>query len=211
MIDKYEGFVYPPQPRENGDRLHEAEQEVRALLQVMALTSLISCWTKSDHESSLMWDAYAGAEGVAVRTTFQDLQSAIRSVQPELPVTFGQVEYVDFRQREVPRFGWGPLFHKRIEYRGEDEVRVVLPGPPIIGSQSGKPLGLDPDVDEQRGRHIPVCLGILVKEVVLSPHAPAGLDQLVKSAVRRAGIAACVIPSALTLPPMGLKEGVREG
>ena len=31
----------------------------------------------------------------------------------------------------VARFGWAPLFHKRMEYRGEGEVRAVLPGPPL--------------------------------------------------------------------------------
>ena len=74
-----------------------------------------------------MWEAYAGAEGVAVRTTFQDLQEAIRSVA-ETPITFGQVEYVNLLQDEGPRFGWAPLFHKRIEYRGEERCGHFCPG-----------------------------------------------------------------------------------
>ena len=106
------------------NRLQQAEREVRELLQKYMRAALISCWTESDHESSLMWETYTSEEGVAVRTTVQHLQESIRSV-PELPVTFGQVEYVDYRRKEVPRFGWAPLFHKRMEYRGEGEVRAV--------------------------------------------------------------------------------------
>ena len=127
MEDTYEGFIYPPIPREQGDRLQQAERLGHEVLRRIARTALISCWTESDHESSLMWESYAGAEGVAVRTTFQNLQDSIRSAA-ELPVTFGQVEYVDYRRKEVPRFGWAPLFHKRMEYRGEGEVRAVCLG-----------------------------------------------------------------------------------
>ena len=88
MEDRYEGFIYPPIPREHGDRLQQAEHEARDLLRKIARTALISCWTESGHESSLMWETYADAEGVAVRTTFQRLQESIHSVA-KLPVTFG--------------------------------------------------------------------------------------------------------------------------
>ena len=130
MADRYEGFVYPPESRTDRDRLRNAEVMARALLEKIARTILVSCWTESEHESSLMWATYAGREGVAVRTNFENLQASIRSVA-ELPITFGQVDYVDYREREVPRLGWGPLFHKRMEYRGEGEVRAVLPGPAL--------------------------------------------------------------------------------
>ena len=135
MEDRYEGFIYPPIPREHEDRLQQEEQEVYDVLRKIGRTALISCWTESGHESSLMWETYADADGVAVRTTFQHLQESIHSVA-ELPVTFGQIEYVDYRRKEVARFGWAPLFHKRMEYRGEGEVRAVLPGP---ASQEGVP------------------------------------------------------------------------
>ena len=112
MEDRYEGFIYPPIPREQEDRQQQAERLGHEVLRKIARTALISCWTESDHESSLMWESYAGAEGVAVRTTFQNLQESIRSVA-ELPVTFGQVEYVDYRRKEVPRFGWAPRLGTR--------------------------------------------------------------------------------------------------
>ena len=203
MEDRYEGFIYPPTSREHGDRLQQAEHLGHDVLREIARTALISCWTESGHESSLMWEAYAGAEGVAVRTTFQHLQESIHSVG-KLPVTFGQVEYVDYRRKEVPRFGWAPLFHKRMEYLGEGEVRAVLPGPEW-DVQSNPDIRLviqlDQDVAEQRGRYIPVNLEILVQEVVLPPHTAPWLAQVVKSLMHQSPVRARVTRSAIESPP----------
>ena len=205
MEDRYEGFVYPPAPREQGDRLEQAERLGHDVLRKIARTALISCWTESDHESSLMWETYAGSEGVAIRTTFQDLQESIRSVD-ELPITFGQVEYVDYRRKEVPRFGWAPLFHKRMEYREEGEVRAVLPGPPFLKSglhryQEVPDIRLDPDVADQRGRYIPVNLEILVRELVLPPLATPWFAQVVRSVMHGSPVKTRVTRSAIETPP----------
>lgn len=199
MEDRYEGFICPPPPRDQVDRLQQAESTGRDLLHKIARSALINCWTKSDYESALMWESYANTEGVAVRTTFRDLQESIRS-EGELPVTFGQVEYVNYLQRNAPRFGWAPLFHKRMEYRGEEEVRVLLPGPPwevSVTDPIGTDIRLDPDVSEQRGRYVPVNLDILVKDVVVSPHAAPWFAEVVKSVVRRSEVGACVAHSAI--------------
>ena len=193
-----DSFTRPPR-RDQGDRLHQAEHLGRDLLHKMARSALICCWTKSGHESALMWEAYAGAEGVAVRTTFRDLQESIGSVD-EPPVTFGQVHYVDYLEHEVSRFGWAPLFHKRIEYRGEEEVRALLPGPPwedTITDPKVVDIHLDPDVAEQRGRYVAVDLDILVKEVVVSSQAAPWFAEVVKSVVRRSAVRACVTPSTI--------------
>ena len=202
MEDQYEGFISPPLP---GDHcLNQAEQQVCDLLHKIARTALINCWTMSDHESALMWKAYAGEEGVAIRTTFQDLRQSIGSIA-ELPVTFGQIEYVDYRRREVPRFGWAPLFHKRIEYRGEEEVRGVLPGPSMKDGYStfdeAMTIQLDPDVEKQRGRFISVDLGILIKEVVVSSRTKSRFVEVVKSKVRQASVEVDVRRSSIDQGP----------
>ena len=79
MEDRYEGFISPI-PREHGDRVQQAEHQVNDVLRKSARTALISCWTESGHESSLMWETYADADGVAVRTTFQHLKESIPPV-----------------------------------------------------------------------------------------------------------------------------------
>lgn len=195
MEDRYEGFIYPPPPREPSDPLERAEHFLRSILRKITRTALVSCWTESPYESRLMWTTYAGTEGVAVRTTFHDLRESIRSV-PELPVTFGEVQYVDYRESEVSRFGWAPLFHKRMEYRDENEVRAALPGPPM---DPGKlpDIPLDPDVAEHRGRHISVNLETLVKEVRVPPHAAPWFIEVVKSAIQQSPITASVTQSVI--------------
>ena len=202
MVDKYEGFICPPRPREHGDTHRQAEQDAYELLSSLARKTLVSCWTESEHESNLMWESYAGSEGVAIRTTFQRLQDSIRLVG-EPPVTFGRVEYVDYSQGEVPRLGLSPLFHKRLEYRGEGEVRAVLPAPSPKNWFTGSPVvvapdfSLDPDVDEQRGRYVPVNLEILVEKIVLSPNAKPWFAEVVQSAIRNSAVKARVTRSSM--------------
>ena len=205
MEDNYEGFVFPPMPREQEDRLLEAELLSYRLLREKARACLVSCWMETDYESGLMWKAYAGTEGIAIRTTFQDLRESIRSIA-ELPVTFGQVEYVDFSQTEARRLGWAPLFRKRMEYRDEGEVRAVLPGPPFLPDGFHKvsevpTVRLDLDVAEQRGRYVPVNIDILVKEVVLPPHASPWFAEVVNSVVRRSPIRPQVTRSSIESAP----------
>ncbi len=205
MEDRYEGFISHP-PRKPRDRFQQAERLGREALHEIARSALISCWTEAGHESSLMWTSYAGEEGVAIRTSFHDLQESLRVIDARLPVTFGKVKYIDYGQQHVPRFGWAPLLHKRQEYRGEDEVRAVLPGPPREvrldpGTQKTVDIQLDSDVAEQQGRYIPVNLRILVKDVVVSPHAGPWFAQLVKSVVDRSPVKASVTPSTLRSSP----------
>ena len=214
MEDRYEGFIYPPMPREE-DHLQQVERLSHEMVREIIRTALISCWAESNHESSLMWEHYAGKEGVAVRTTFKDLRDSIRPVA-ERPITFGQVEYVDYSQKEVPRLGRAPLFHKRMEYRGENEVRGMLPGPRWDPDEKAIPrlgipknfIPLDPDVAEQRGRYIPVNLNILVKEVVLPPYATPWFAEVVESIIHGSSIRPRIIRSAIESPPHTLKRGV---
>ncbi len=204
MADKFEGFISPPTSRELGDIVERAERIGWIFLREITQNALINCWTEADHESSLMWTSYANTEGVAIRTTFQDLQASLFSIAPTLPVTFGKVAYVDHRLKELPRFSHAPLFHKRVEYRGEEEVRATLPSPPWEvrldlenPNETNVLITLDSDVAKQRGRYISADLAILIKEVVLHPHSEAWFGRLVQSVVDRSPISVHVAPSSL--------------
>ena len=201
MNDKFEGFIYPPIARERRRNLAKEERNVHDMLDKLAKAGLINCWTESGHESSLMWNTYASDEGVAVRTTFERLQNSMPSAG-EHPVKIGKVEYVDYSQEKVQRFGCWPLFHKRMEYHEEGEVRAVLPPPPWEHDVNPRrQIQLDPDVDEQKGRYIPVNLETLVKEVVLPPHTTPWFAQVVQSIMRQSAIRAPVRRSAMEAPP----------
>ena len=208
MTNTHDGFICYPPPRRPGDRLQSAEHMGYEVLHKMTQNSLINCWTESGHESSLMWNSYAGAEGVAISTTLKDLQVSILSIDPELPVTFGKVVYVDYSKQEVPRFRQAPLFHKRMEYLGEDEVRIALPCPewdirhdPDKANKPIVDISLDPDVAEHRGRYIPIDLKNLVKKVILPPHSTPWFGQLVQSVVDSSPIEVQVTPSSLQSSP----------
>ena len=208
MEDKYEGFIYPLVSPEEGNHLWRIEYSGYVIVREFARTALVSCWTESGYESSLMWEHYAGEEGVAICTTFQNLKDSIRT-DGELPIAFGQVEYVDYNDREVSRLGTAPLFHKRMEYREEGEVRAILPGPHWdperdIRYQGNMPVAhipLDPDVAEQRGRYIPVDLEVLVREVVLPPNSKPWFAEVVESVIRNSSISPRIMRSAIESPP----------
>ena len=197
MDDRYEGFIYPPASRD--DHLRQAESIGRDVLHLFARASLVNCWTQSEHESSLMWKSYAGSEGVAIRTDFRSLGRSILSSEA-LPIVSGGVTYVDYRQTEVPRFGPAPLFHKRLEYREEAEVRVVLPGPPVR-EEIAAPVQLDPDVAKWRGRYIPVDLEVLVHAVVLPPDSTPWFSKVVESVTANSPVASRIECSSIALPP----------
>ena len=208
MDDQYEGFICPPPIRDQGDRLHQVERLGREILHEITQPCLVNCWVNSEHESSLMWTSYAGSEGVAIRSTFQGLQASIRSTNATLPVAFGKVEYVDYHQQETPRFELAPLFHKRVEYRGEEEVRAALPGPPYnVRFDPSNPknpivdMKLDPDVAKQRGRYIPVDLKILVNEIIVAPRSAPWFSQLVQSVVNSSPVEVKITSSTLESLP----------
>lgn len=202
LEDQYEGFIIPPAFREEAGHLHGAETLSCKILHKFTRSCLVNCWAISEFESALMWDKYAGPEGVAIRTTFQDLQDSFGPIPDELPITFGKVEYVDYRQRNIQRFGWAPLFHKRVEFRSEEEMRVLLPGPPWDVTKANPAdvdtlVQLDPDVKSNRGRCVNVDLSTLMKKVVLSPSAPTWFEEVVKSFMRKFQVKAPVVRSSI--------------
>jgi len=208
MNDEYEGFVYPPDPRGKEERLQQAERIAHEVISGIMKTAVVSCWTESEHESSLMWNAYASSEGVAVRTTFQKLKDSICSHDPP-QAHFGRVEYVDYKS-EVPRLDLAPLFHKRAEYREEGEVRIILPGPaydlriyeqhPHDTLEDRVPLAPE-EVVLPRGRYVPVDLEILVKEVVLPPKAASWFAEVVESVIANSSVSPRVVRSSIDSPP----------
>jgi hypothetical protein len=84
----------------------------------------VNCWHMNNHESYLMWKAYAG-RGFAIQTTIERLRAAF-DASPGV-VTGGIVEYVDFERDLTPV---GNVFNhvatKDMPYRDEREFRLVF-------------------------------------------------------------------------------------
>lgn len=119
----------------------------------------VNCWHMNDHESYLMWKAYA-ARGFAVRTTFERVTAALETERPV--VTGGVVEYLDFTRDASPV---GNVFNhvatKDRPYQDEREFRLVL-------------WDRDPRNAEHpklsQGMRVPVKISMLVQKVVRSPY-----------------------------------------
>jgi hypothetical protein len=152
----------PPEGYECQKTDEEIKAEVGRLLEELELgghaelrTTYVSCWHENENESEALWRLYCPptTTGVAVRTTFGDLKLAFND---DLSVKLGRVKYVDFRSQFVGIND--SVFRKRKSLQHEQEVRVVI---------------RDRSENETLGLARPVDLDKLIKEVVISPFAPA--------------------------------------
>lgn len=141
----------------------------------------------NDHESYLMWKAYAG-RGFAIQTTFERVQASFDANPPA--VTGGVVDYVDFA-RDLTSVGnvFNHVATKDMPYRDEREFRLVF-------------WAVDPRNTDYRkegpGVRIRVNVSMLIRQIVRSPyHEPleSKLEELLEhhglslqsSSVRAAG------------------------
>jgi hypothetical protein len=133
----------------------------------------LNCWCMSEHESTHMWEIYAGREpqGIAVRSTYRRLSESITDPRAAF---IGTVKYIDFKAEAIADFGgFTPFLHKRIYFEFEQEIRAVhyLPSP------DNGPAGIQISVDLDR----------LVEEVYVSPKAAPWFSQLVRSLLLKYG------------------------
>jgi len=130
--DPFEGAVavlahdFPVDPRypDFGDA-DRAFEELRRLTK-------ISCWHRAEYESAAMWKLYAGVgKGIAIRTTAQRLQAAIRPfpLAPEYgeeePI-WGPVRYVDLHAERLKVGMEERFFYKHRAFEWEREFRVII-------------------------------------------------------------------------------------
>jgi hypothetical protein len=157
--------------------------------------ALVSCWHNSVHESDAMWKLYAAKKrAVAIQTTVGCLRQAL-GAPPPLPdgffgstaYEFGTVEYIDYSDGFIPPVNLNAqFFRKRLEFRHEQEVRVLVARYPVGPDQT-----IRSDVEPSgKGMACPVELGALVKRVVVAP----GADEKYLNAVVRS--LAQVVPGA---------------
>jgi hypothetical protein len=157
-------------------------------------THFVSCWCLQEEESNLLWRVYAGGgNGVALRTTYRHLASSL----PD-NVFAGVVRYQNYKSGDFDDSNaYTAIMHKRIEYKDEREVRLVidaitdksLPVPyldPVSGNMTpwdrflaALPLGV-----KRR-----VALDFSACEVLVSPFSPTWFGEVVRHVVT------CVCPS----------------
>lgn len=143
-----------------------------------------SCWHMNEHESAGMWSQYVkSGEGLAVRTTFQRLTTALTPAGPS--VAGGIVEYINFETHPTAQFNlytWAVL--KRESFSHEREFRLV-------SMQNPGPDGI----------HVAVRVQDLVEKVFVAPTTPDWMYELVKSLISRYDLDVEVVRSELNQPP----------
>ena len=114
----------------------------------------VNCWNLNNHESAALWEQYIkSTEGVAISTTVDRLERSLEDSGKELK--FGNVEYIDYKNKTIQDGILPTLYHKRMSFEHENEFRISFlnEGDDKIGS----------------GTYLPVDTDILFDKVYLAP------------------------------------------
>lgn len=187
--DKFEGLL-PAATKAQWPSLAEWIRDARS-------QTFVSCWQLNTHESDLMWTGYLGGKkGVVVQTTYQRLTAALATCREAVFVgTIGYMDYEDSVLEEWKRHPniFAPILHKRLEYKDDREIRVVLN---TMSDTALRARGAG-----ETGVRIPIDVDVLIDQVRLMPGAAADLAQQVSEALRSAGLNKPVVASALDKSP----------
>jgi hypothetical protein len=163
------------------DRLGVSEEQretIRGLTDWNRQFSFVNCWMMNTKESDLMWRAYAGANGVAIESTY----GRLRSVLPNW-IFIHEVEYIDYeRDRMINGHSLAPIFYKRKEFADERELRAVVDVFPVGDARR---LGTKP---LPTGNAMEVDFRRLLTRVILSPFPAPDLLKRVEQLIDSAGI-----------------------
>jgi hypothetical protein len=144
----------------------------------MSKSMFISCWQGQECESDMLWIKYAGKPfGVAIRSTYERLDSALPLAFESQEVMLGLVKYGNYQSTEYAldlNNAFNFFMSKRQEHRGDNEVRAILSN-----------FGAD---DQRMGYNVTVLLPTLVEAVVTAPGAPGWFRDLVKHLCVRFGL-----------------------
>lgn len=149
----------------------------------------VNCWHAGEVESEAMWRLYARErDGIAIKAVFAHFRVAFVG---EEAVHVSAVQYRDYRTSRIPFDNMLlTLFHKRLSFQHEREIRALVFGAPPEGS-----------LDDSRGSYCDVDLAKLIGEIVVAPFAEDWFIELVRSAAGRYGLGDRVRTSTLSDDP----------
>ena len=131
----------------------------------------VNSWHLNEEESMAMWRLYSPNHGIAIRSTFERLHSALQDAESE--ISAGMIAYEDMTA--PPPNVSDPLsyaFRKHAAYRDEHEMRLAVVETPTMG------VAFDPHPVSIRIR---VDVDALIDQVVVAPGAPAYLLAAVRT------------------------------
>lgn len=160
--------------------------------QHMKESAFVSCWCM-EPESEAMWKLHCGDNyGVAITVVYQDIEAFFAN--QGLLIT--KVKYLNYQVEEFPLdMLFYPLFHKRLAFAHEKEVRIIkwhsehIPGKRVRGHT---PTDREKKLDEyelkgERGKGISLEFDVerLVRNIVVHPYAHEWYFNTVKLVVEK--------------------------
>ncbi len=169
----------------------------------------VSCWYKSDRESTAMWEIYgANGQGVAICSSEEKLNESLRW-KTTIPC---EVQYIDFIKDKADIINPFDVWkYKRIEFSHECEFRAAstkIPQSP--GVENGFPIFGSVDDQEgfpKEGLDIPVRPDLLIEKVVFSPYAKNWYRSIIIELLSHYGLEKSIITtSELAADPVYPKQ-----
>jgi len=127
----------------------------------------ILCWHMSNHESYLMWKAYA-ERGCAIQTNFERLVASFPDTPPEINGCV--INYIDYERDSLPIGNtFSSVSYKELPYRGENEFRLLFWKTSLINQNY--PVG---------DRHVKIAVDIdmLIENIYINPSKDIDIAEL---------------------------------
>lgn len=159
-----------------------------------------NCWRLGTDENPEIWEQYADGRGVAIETTYRQMEQFISPDQEDLYM--GIVRYLDYEEEYTPtRIFYALYFYKHQTFDGEQEFRVLTNrgGNPIIRTD-GQEMLPKSRPDNPPHINLPADMDALINRIVLSPEADDELRAQVEETLDEHGVSAPVVPSRLDDP-----------
>lgn len=101
------------------------ENDLRRMIKLMQEVTYANCWNVGKYEDSNMWFSYTNeSDGVVLKSSYENIEKAMISYDKRLFV--GEVEYIDFEDKNMEKQPIAPYFYKSNEFRSESEFRFVM-------------------------------------------------------------------------------------
>lgn len=159
-----------------------------------------NCWRLGTDEDPEIWGQYADGRGVAIETTYSQMEQFVAPEQEDLYM--GIVRYLDYEEDFTPTgIFYALYFYKHRMFDGEQEFRVPTNrgGNPIIRTDGQE---TPPEMGQDNPPHInlPADMNTLISRVILSPDADDEVRAQVEATLEEHGVSAPVVPSRLAKP-----------
>jgi hypothetical protein len=206
FLDQTEGL--PPEGHLPSPNLHPLDirdkREIDALMGSIAQfreAFYINCWHSFHEETCQMWKEY-GDDGVAICSTYALLKSALSTLPDK--AYLGLVRYGPQPNERWNLFRF--VYHKRIEFKHEQEVRALLW---IQDPHAGINRHFDadnrvypfpltpPPAPVPKGHRRKVDPQSLLTGIVVTPLASSDAFDRIAQAVKSSGLVVPVVPSGL--------------